>query len=107
MAEKKVIGRPFQKGVSGNPAGRSKDAHTISQLAKAYTEEAIEKLDEIMRTGRPSRRRCVRRRPCSIAVGVRRRSTSAASGIAPQAPSLACAMQVTALLEQRPGVLEA
>jgi hypothetical protein len=52
MAEKKVIGRPFQKGQSGNPSGRSKDAHTISQLAKAYTEEAIEKLAEIMRTGK-------------------------------------------------------
>jgi hypothetical protein len=52
MAEKKVIGRPFQKGVSGNPAGRSKDTHTISQLAKAYTEQAIEKLAEIMRTGK-------------------------------------------------------
>jgi hypothetical protein len=52
MAEKKVIGRPFQKGVSGNPSGRSEDTHTISQLAKAYTEEAIEKLAEIMRTGK-------------------------------------------------------
>jgi Family of unknown function (DUF5681) len=44
MAERKVIGRPFQKGQSGNPSGRSKATHTISQLAKAYTEEAIEKL---------------------------------------------------------------
>jgi hypothetical protein len=52
MAEKKVIGRPFQKGVSGNPSGRSKDTHTISQLAKAYTQEAVEKLAEIMRTGK-------------------------------------------------------
>jgi hypothetical protein len=52
MSEKKVIGRPFQKGVSGNPSGRSKDTHTISQLAKAYTEEAIDKLAEIMRTGK-------------------------------------------------------
>ena len=52
MADKKVIGRPFQKGVSGNPFGRSKDTHTISQLAKAYTQEAIEKLAEIMRTGK-------------------------------------------------------
>jgi Family of unknown function (DUF5681) len=51
-AEKKVIGRPFQKGQSGNPSGRSKDTHKISQLAKAYTEEAIEKLAEIMRTGK-------------------------------------------------------
>jgi Family of unknown function (DUF5681) len=52
MVEKKVVGRPFKKGQSGNPSGRSKDAHTISQLAKAYTEEAIEKLASIMRTGR-------------------------------------------------------
>jgi hypothetical protein len=52
MADKKVIGRPFQKGVSGNPSGRSKDTHTISQLAKAYTQEAVEKLAEIMRTGK-------------------------------------------------------
>jgi hypothetical protein len=27
MAEKKVIGRPFEKGVSGNPFGRSKHTH--------------------------------------------------------------------------------
>ena len=52
MVEKKVVGRPFQKGQSGNPSGRSKHTHTISQLAKAYTEEAIEKLAEIMRTGK-------------------------------------------------------
>jgi hypothetical protein len=52
MAEKKVIGRPFKKGQSGNPAGRSKATHTISQLAKAYTEEATETLAEIMRTGK-------------------------------------------------------
>jgi hypothetical protein len=52
MAERKVIGRPFQKGQSGNPSGRSKNTHTISQLAKGYTEEAIEKLAEIMRTGK-------------------------------------------------------
>jgi hypothetical protein len=52
MTDKKVIGRPFQKGVSGNPVGRSKDTHAISQLAKAYTEEAIEKLAEIMRAGK-------------------------------------------------------
>jgi hypothetical protein len=52
MADKKVIGRPFQKGMSGNPSGRSKETHTISQLAKAYTQEAIEKLAAIMRTGK-------------------------------------------------------
>jgi hypothetical protein len=52
MTDKKVIGQPFQKGVSGNPVGRSKVTHAISQLAKAYTEEAIEKLAEIMRAGK-------------------------------------------------------
>jgi Family of unknown function (DUF5681) len=49
---RRSFGRPFKKGQSGNPSGRSKDKHTISQLAKAYTEEAIEKLAAIMRTGK-------------------------------------------------------
>lgn len=42
-------GRPFQKGQSGNPGGRAKEAPKIRALARAHGVEAIERLVEIMR----------------------------------------------------------
>jgi hypothetical protein len=44
--------KPFQKGVSGNPSGRSKSYEAVRKLAASHSLEAIEKLVEIMRNKR-------------------------------------------------------
>lgn len=46
MAEKKkkVVGKPFQKGVSGNPGGRPKEIEEVKKLAQEYTVAAIKNL---------------------------------------------------------------
>lgn len=44
----------FQPGQSGNPTGRPKADMTIRDLAKTYTEEAIDTLAEIMRNPKAS-----------------------------------------------------
>ena len=51
---KKVRGRPFQKGQSGNPGGRPKDLNGVRELARSYAGEAIETLVKIMRDKRAS-----------------------------------------------------
>ncbi len=40
-------GRPFQKGVSGNPGGRSKALRAVETAAKAHTDTALGTLVEI------------------------------------------------------------
>lgn len=42
-------GRPFQKGVSGNPGGRPKVLGDVQELARQKSPEAIETLSNIMR----------------------------------------------------------
>src|SRR5262245_16024710 len=41
-------GRPFPKGVSGNPSGRPKSDITVSELARVHGPRAIEVLVEVM-----------------------------------------------------------
>ena len=43
-----MIGRPFQRGTSGNPGGRPKAAHSIQELARKHTIEAVDVLVQIM-----------------------------------------------------------
>ena len=38
---KAVLGRPFTKGVSGNPSGRPKEVESVKMLARQHTEAAI------------------------------------------------------------------
>jgi len=42
------IGKPFQKGQSGNPGGRPKVVAEVKELAREHTAEAIETLVSIM-----------------------------------------------------------
>lgn len=46
----KVVGRPFTKGVSGNPAGVPRAAVEIKELARKRAPEAFEKICELMRS---------------------------------------------------------
>ena len=43
-ARRRGRGRPFQRGVSGNPGGRPKCDATVKELARAHTVDAIETL---------------------------------------------------------------
>ena len=45
----------FLPGKSGNPGGRPKDEHRVSELARSYTTEAIETLVDLMRHGKDER----------------------------------------------------
>jgi len=46
---KKVPGRPFKQGESGNPSGRPKQDKTLKALAREHTSEAVQCLINIMR----------------------------------------------------------
>ena len=43
-----MVGRPFPKGMSGNAGGRPKAAHSIQELARKHTSEALDVLVQIM-----------------------------------------------------------
>lgn len=48
---RKVVGRPFQKGQSGNPGGQPGRASEFRALARGYSESALEILYEIATQG--------------------------------------------------------
>jgi hypothetical protein len=45
---RKVVGRPFRLGESGNPGGRPKELRDVIELARSHAPEAIETLALIM-----------------------------------------------------------
>src|SRR5215211_3967901 len=46
-----MVGRPFEKGQSGNPGGRPKAVAEVRDLARQHTPEAIATLAKIMTEG--------------------------------------------------------
>lgn len=45
-------GRPFQKGVSGNPGGRPPGAHAFAELCRAKTPQALDALEKALKEPR-------------------------------------------------------
>src|SRR5262249_41473804 len=47
--KRKPRGKPFPKGVSGNPGGRPKQVHELMEIGRAFSAEGIEEVAAIMR----------------------------------------------------------
>ena len=47
----------WKKGQSGNPGGRPKELGQVKALARQHTEEALETLAQLMKSGTPDRTR--------------------------------------------------
>jgi hypothetical protein len=55
QTQKRTKSGQFAPGSSGNPGGRPKDEARVAELARSYTNEAIETLVDLMRNGRDER----------------------------------------------------
>jgi hypothetical protein len=51
---RKIIGKPFKKGVSGNPGGKPKELQGIQTEARKLSREAVKVLGKIMRDAKAS-----------------------------------------------------
>lgn len=49
--QRKVVGRPFRPGQSGNPSGRPKALHELIELCRQHTPAVIKRLAEIVEKG--------------------------------------------------------
>lgn len=56
-AKKRVVGKPFPPGVSGNPSGRPAVPASVVEAARAHTQAALDTLAEICEHGEDEKAR--------------------------------------------------